>query len=1306
MEYSRPASAFRFKMLGVKTNAPPDALAEYKSPYAQNTRPYTTDELQTRPPLAQITADITTNKRTLALEPTLGVRKLNDGQLYTGSTILDTGYSTTSGSSLTPFRPNQSPNAYEYVWDAAKQSKVYIPSSGSPVVQKIGIAEPQAPVDFGIGNSFFTPINVAGGVSYGHAGTAGFITDTVRNADVVAAVFQDPVIPSGALPEYTVQTTSSSQSYSVGQFLSIGTADVDIYQVKDVYPALVGSVTIAGIYYHSGTTGLCTVVPFNIGAVDNDGLSLLQSNLLTGIRRGALVTLNATGGIGTNRETCYVLGTAIGPDGTISFDVVTVNTHIAGEVLGGAPAIKVLLSSAYNGVTPTAPVPTAVISAHYAAYGVGGGIGTQSSPISYPNPFSYGSVSYRPDDYIHIAIISDAYELVNEVKLLLDVSVSPGAFTDYYFATIRPSDIQAGLANTLTQLGVAQLSAQRDTIDEEASTHGQTASSTTANPGDNTWSDIFIPLSQFTRVGGDQTRALININYFQVLVNAASGLNFGFHTVDICGGFSPDISKTGMGMEYVIRPRSSVTGAKGNPSPRPRYLVYPRREEVKVILPTSYSDPQMDTWDIYRRGASIEKFTLIGSVPLAIGYFLDNYTDLAILNNPQIEYNQFEPFPSIGPPITGTANVIGYEMVATLPLAASSPAAAGTLKQIGSLLPGNLVQVGQQNYTLYCRPTAISTGASQIWLFQLVENAGVQSSVAININEPALANQINAAVWGPDANGTFFAVQDPLRPGVISTTNPNNPDSTTEGKDVSDLCPPSEPLMNGFLISATSIVFSAHRAWRGYPQQGGSYAWNEIPVGRGLAATWGVCTDGKIGYYVAIDGIRKTAGGEGVSITDEDLYNLFPHDGVPGVNVAYNGNTFYAPSYAYADSMRLAVVNGFLYFDYLDGTATQRTLVMHIASGAWLGADVYTPAISIHAGTTSPGETGGVVNQQLFFGSINGGVFSESTSRSFESVAAIVCMREEVFGDIRATKLFGDASVDCLFASTMTIVPVVLGVAQSALTNTFAASARLDIPPALNLGGEFRSRMLGMQFSWTDTSGTTILYSLQLSYLTQPEDTAGRFTDWDSAGTLKAKWFEGFTLMADTSSTNKGITVRNGDTLAAQTFYSNLGSNVVNHNGQQTKSYVFNPPFIAHLVRFEPDEVSWRNFKIEWITQPTPETGLQWTTQPTTHGFTAYQHVRQMRLSYSAPQPVSFVLTVDGVATGPYTLPATSGGFAKTIINLGAWKGLVFTYSLTSAAEFAVWSNGIEVLVKEWGSSGPYRNVPLIGTEMGEKSEI
>jgi hypothetical protein len=224
--------------------------------------------------------------------------------------------------------------------------------------------------------------------------------------------------------------------------------------------------------------------------------------------------------------------------------------------------------------------------------------------------------------------------------------------------------------------------------------------------------------------------------------------------------------------------------------------------------------------------------------------------------------------------------------------------------------------------------------------------------------------------------------------------------------------------------------------------------------------------------------------------------------------------------------------------------------------------------------------------------------------------------------------------------------------------------------------------------------------------LGQPEDTAGRFTDWDAAGSIKAKWFEGFTLMADTSSTNKGITVRNGDTLATQTFYSNLGSNVVNHNGQQTKSYVFNPPFIAHLVRFEPDEVSWRNFKIEWITQPTPETGLQWTTQPTTHGFTAYQHVRQMRLSYSAPQPVSFILTVDGVATGPYALPATSSGFAKTIINLGAWKGLVFTYSLTSAAEFAVWSNGIEVLVKEWGSSGPYRNVPLIGTEMGEKSEI
>src|SRR5580693_1199466 len=156
-EYSRPASAFRFKMKGIKTSAAPDAIGEYQYPYAQNVRAYVDDQISTRPALAVLNADLSTGDRVLALEPPLGVRKLSDGFLYNGSTALDGGYSTTEGCSLTPFRPNQSPNAYEYVWDALKQSKVYIPSSGSPVVQKIGIAEPQTPVDFGIGNSFFTP---------------------------------------------------------------------------------------------------------------------------------------------------------------------------------------------------------------------------------------------------------------------------------------------------------------------------------------------------------------------------------------------------------------------------------------------------------------------------------------------------------------------------------------------------------------------------------------------------------------------------------------------------------------------------------------------------------------------------------------------------------------------------------------------------------------------------------------------------------------------------------------------------------------------------------------------------------------------------------------------------------------------------------------------------------------------------------------------------------------------------------------------------------------------------------------------
>jgi hypothetical protein len=1304
-EWSRPASGFRFKSGGIKINTPADALGPDKYPYLQNVRSYEDDSLQTRPQISLISSSVASTTSVLSLEGSLGFYKSGTGIFSTGSSSgpIDTGYST-GGVSMTPFRPNSSSNAWEYIWDSVQSRKANI-NSGTVTVQNTGIVEPQAPVDFGIGQSFFTPLSVTNTqtVNFVTTGSVGFNSITTRVADTVAAVFQDPALPPGTLPEYTLQTTAASSAtaqYQTGMVITVGTPGPDTYfQVKDVYPALVGTTTIAGIYYYAGTTGRCVVVPQNIGADDNEGLSLLQQNILAGIRRGALVT------IGT--ETCYVLGTAAGVDGTISFEVITTAHHAAGEILTGKTAIKVLRSSQFAGGSPGAPTAGQAIGALAIFFTTTSGLGTTTSPVGTAQPFSYAGTSYRPDDYVHFSLAVDDYSKINEIKLLFDVS--DGTFTaDYYFYSFRPNDIMAGIQNNLTQLGVAQLSAQRTTIDDEAAVRGSTSSSAEFLPGAGQWSDLYIPLSQFIRVGGDQTRSFVDVNSFQMFCNASGNTDLFFGTVDLCGGFSPD-TEGNPAYQYFIRPRSSLTGAQGNPSPLPRYGIRPKREEILVILPTTYVDTQMDYWDIFRFGGTADTPRFAGTVPLSAGQFLDQFSDLALANNPVLSYDNKQPFPSIGPPLMGTASVVGTAMVATLPTASAQPSSAGTLNQIANLLPGNLINVTQQVYTLWTRPTLISsTGTTQTWLLQTVENAGVLGGAAITINEPLLAAQHLPFVWGPDANGVMFAVGDPLRPGFIVTTNAQNPDSASD-KNSYELCQPTEPLLNGFLLAGTSIVFSTNRAWRGYPLGTGRYNWVEIPVGKGLAAPFALTTDGKIGHYVGKDGIYEMDGGPGRSITDEDLYTLFPNEGTgQGVNYVYGSLTVFAPDYTRADRFRLANINGFLFFEYLDLTGTQRTMVYQLSKKAW-SIDVTTPSISVRSGTTAPAESAGVLNNQMFMGAADGSIYMQlaTPTTSGETINCFVAIKEEMYGDIRASKLFGDASFDAIIPDGMTIQPVQFGAIASSPTTLIPATVRPQIPFLVDLGGEIRARALGAILSWTDRGFTTFLYSFQYSYIEQPADTADRFGDWDDSNYLGNKYYQGFILECDTSNANKVVLIRDSDLQQLHDFDSVQGANTINHNGQIITAYSFTNPFIAHSVRYEPDGIDWRMFKLTWVFQPTPESVFTWKTQPTSHGQSGWQHLRQNQIiAHRSTADITFTLLADGT-TYTFTIPNSGGFFAKTILPISAIKAMVWEYTFTSTQPFSLWQEDQEhVMVKAWGSTGPYERFKLMGGQMGPRAEI
>lgn len=1503
-DYTRPASGFRFEFRGMKTNAAPDAIPEYKYPYAQNVRGYKDGEITSRPPLAiQQNAPASGFGPVLSLEPTMGIYKIGPQIFYANhsgpATQLDAGYSPTLGASIIPFRPSQSPNAWDYVFDDLKSSKVLIDSTGSPTVRPVGIIEPQIPLDAVVNSQIQSFMGQPAGGVFTAGGNASGLSTQNRITDTVVSVFANPTDPfnttrstlqvsagaslpngvylnssvtaylypnnhafngafgfsfpldtgtaaatatgnslnfnppqfngtedpnqqpmqwaningSGGITGYTAlptaggsvansqyamvvqaqlfvpapgtftieidhddgmifaiagatlvsgphsdsfghtQTAVGGYKFSSGSvagtnqsgyhketfvvtFPSAGVYALEIdyaqwvneqalnffvngnriflatgissYQremailiagapfvVQDVFTPIPNSLDIVGIYYYAGNTGRCVVVPKGLNpSPGTQGESLYNAAFMGSIRRGALVQIG--------NEVCYVLSTSVGPDGTISFETSTVGTHTPSETLSGVPSIEILGTCA----------PGAAITSPDEEFSVTTGIGTITSQLS-ANPFVNGSVSFQEEDYLHFSVNIDNLANLSELKFLIDVG--DGTFTEnFYWYTVRPSDVGAAVQNTLTQLGAAELVAQRATIDEEqaaaAANQGTTSSSAQTVPGSSQWSEIMFPISALTRAGNDQTLSLNNAKAFQLLINASGALNVKFNSATVTGGFSPDVGDTGLPYMYWVRPRDSQTGARGNPSPIMRYGVSPRRQSVRIPLPTSYP-AYMDTWDIFRQGGAINDVRYLGSAPFSVAttYFDDNYSDDAIAANDVMETNNFQPFPTVGPPIKAvSATVTGTALVATFNQPSVEPANAGTLSQLAKLLPGNLINVGQQVFTLWTRPTLVIQGSNtQTWLMQLVENAGVIAAPFCAIREPAIASQSNQYVWGPDPNGVLFAVGDPLRAGGVSRTNPQNPDSAGEG-NFDELCAPSEPLQNGCLLGGTSVVASSKRWWAGYPQQNPAvpYRWVEIQVGKELAAPFGICTDGKRVYFWAKDGICSHSLGAAQSLTDEDLYNIFPHEGKTiGQSVSYGGQTVFPPDYSRKDNFRLAIVNGFLYADYQDATGTYRTLTYDTRRNAWCvdlvivvaGPFATVDIPTIHAGTIGVMTDSGVVKQQLFIGDRAGQIDIEQPGAN-ESIFAVLATREEMLGDIRADKQFGDASLDCLPAAAIGIVATPYSLNASVVGPTTVPTSAVRQLGVINLQGEQLKRSLGLLLQWIDQAGSSTLFAWQPSYIPKPEDTTNRFGDWDKAGEEGAKFFQGFLLEADTFGQDKQLAFRNGDTNTVEETFT------VNFAGQQQKAFSFTNPFIAHLVRDEPDTVPWKKFGLKYTCEPTPEFVTDWITQPTSHGMPGYQHVKQMLLPYFATAAVTFKVIIDGV-TYTYTLPATNA-YKKVIIPFGPVKGLVFQYGGNSSAPFAVWVDDIEIWVKAWGSSGSYENVRLIGGRMGAKATI
>lgn len=1134
-DFTRPKDGFPYELAGLKINAQANNIPPNKFPYISNLRSLGGGSLRVRPGTSQRftteASPITDIRAYTSLKtddkPRLLARNSLDHIWLDNSLQVGSLSPGGSGAILIPFRPNQSPTPWMYIANSADYQKFSAPDATNSVTQrKVGIAEPQSSPDacadtrnvFKLVNSD----NAGSWVNTGQAGAPGGISR--GSPDTAVAFFLDPAAVAPIIsPRYSMQV--GSNQYQVGEFINVainggGTTPMT---VDDVFPAInpQSNVTILSITYYSGVTGRCVIVPSQMpisglvqGSAGNPTAVPTNSpDLISSLRRGSLITLNNGGG---NAETVFVLSVTEGPQGIIAIETSTANTHATTEPIIGQSALSVTFTT-----VPATMIGQAITSLGIQSAITGAGSGTLALAITGANnPFTHQGIpsfAFLPtpqqEDYVHISLNISDLTKVTDIQIQFDVG--DGSFTqNFYYYDIQPSALTSAVAGTTTQLGASQIAAQQAAIraslssvdlapirqigaldfnrPDQAPLPSDLADLSNVNPsaiaglGASQWSEILFSIASLTRVGTDATKTLANCNGCRILINATAAFTFQFGSIWVGAGSQPDVGDAGALYQYRVAPRDSRTGVKGNPSPATRYGISPRRQQVILSLPSAAYDSQIDTWDIFRFGGSVTSWRYIGSAPSSAATFTDQVFDDAAQAGDALDFDDFEPWPSVDLQYNGTASTVsGTVAIVTI---------AGSLGlQPLNWLPGTLVQLaGGLVYTLRLRPVMTS---GTIYRLEFIECAFPGTNISVSIPEPLVANQHLPYIFGPDSEGRILACGDPLRPGTLYYSKPNNPDSCPDTYN-REITPPSEPLLGGEIIDGRGWLASTERWWELLPQQTSDptqfYNPVQSPIPRGLAAPYAHCNDGANLYWMAKDGILSSRS----SLTDADLYNIFPHEGRAGESYSYSGNTLLPPDVAgAAATFRLVHSNGYLYYIYKDTGGTFRMLTCDLKrGGAWVVDSYPTQITAAYHIEQQPGAfLSSSAYDETIFGNASGVVMAQQkdTNDLSTPISCSVFSFEWDGGDARAPKQWGDFFVDLTPNANLGVVAssISQGAILAGTTQTIAkSSVRQRVP--LSVGGIVVSDFMGLELSWSDDflnqSSATILNLWQPSYDIQP----------------------------------------------------------------------------------------------------------------------------------------------------------------------------------------------------------------------------
>lgn len=649
-------------------------------------------------------------------------------------------------------------------------------------------------------------------------------------------------------------------------------------------------------------------------------------------------------------EYARVLSVTSGPQTGQSLRCVTTGTRVAGDTLVAVASFRAATVATFvAGQT----INTSAIESVVAA-GTGTLTLTGALDIS---QFAAG-VPISNDDYMHISFRADTPANITTLRVMLDVDSATNDFTrNYYYKSFT---------------GATDLTPQ----------------------GNSQWVELKWKLSELTRVGTDDTRTLRNVAAIRIeVVTTGAGATIDFDSWWVGGGFGPDVlSGTGVPYLYRYRARVSSTGARSNPSPSTRIGggIIAFRQQVAVSMAQYTLATEADVLDIERFGGEVPEWHYVGTTPnSATPNFVDVYSDSDVQANPLSLLEDSQPWSIIDIPRSGTTGDV----------------AGTTVNDSGSNFntswaQGTTIKINGIPYTIY---RVISN-----MRLEIVENAGSQTMVSWQVDEPVLVSQSLPCLWGP-VNEVMFACGDNTNPGRLYFWQPGK-EGTTENNFI-DITSPSEPLMNGLVYNGRSYVLSSERLFQILPTGNVSIPWRyeEVPNGKGLFSRWALTRQpGPEFQFLAKDGIYTCAGGGPKSLTDADMFPLFPNEGNLGIEV----NGIKAPSIIAANQpyLRLDYYDDYLYFNYLDTSSTRRTLIFIVDRNGWW-FDIYTPGAAVHVGAEGPGVhrllVGGtdLVASQLY--SLDGTGGDETNP-----IAYLIGTPSLDQNDPRRNKRYGDVMID------------------------------------------------------------------------------------------------------------------------------------------------------------------------------------------------------------------------------------------------------------------------------------------------------